>query len=300
MSLRKTLVTCAAAVVALVTTAAHAAPIDVLWLDGSATYNAGIGTLASGGTNDASTWDPDSNGSNTWTIDFWSAGTPNFDDYDVLVIGSTCTPGCPSSSSDGFFNLGVDPALVLSHQTELAAARGDRTFVSGQDADWHFLNDSAGDSANARGFLVNAVNWAASGNGLGIVALADGISSSPNGWLEAANSFLAADINGARDAVATDNVTIPGATEAAFPINEGLSSAQLSNWGTSSHTRFLKSDLDPTIWTTINDYGPNTDYAVTIVSTETAGGGTTPIPAPGTLALFGLALLGVARLKRRA
>ena len=279
--------------------AANAAVIDILWLGGTTTYNNNISQLGAGGTRDAATYDPDLDGSNSWNIDFWSAGTPDFSAYDALVIGSTCTPAC--GGTNGFFSLGVQPDLVLAHKTELDAARGDRTFVSGQDADWHYQNDSSPDRDDARAFLINAVNWAASGNDLGIVALADSyITSGNNGWLTNANSFLAADINNSRTTKQEESVLIPGAAEAAFPINEGLTSDKLSNWGTSSHTAFAKAALDPLIWRSINDSGSDSLLAVTIVSAETAGGGTTPtIPEPGTLLLLLFGAGGLMFRRRR-
>ncbi len=299
--MNRTIKTFAAVVLATFAFSASAAPIDVLWLGGSNTYNTDIATLAAGGVNDASTYDPDLDGSNTWTIDFWTAGLPDFDDYDVLVIGSTCVPGCPGAGagSTTFFDLGVTPDLVLANEAALDTARGDRTFVSGQDADWHFtLDPNAVDSADARAFLVNAVNWAASGTGLGVVVLADGYPASDTGWLDHADSFLAADIGNSRTMFNNESVVIPGPVEAAFPINEGLNDASLSDWGISSHTRFEKALLDPLVWTTINDLGTDPDYAITIVSTATAGGAT--VAEPGTLALLGLGLLGFARSRRKS
>jgi len=291
----------------LMAATAYAAPIDVLWLTGSSTYNNGISRLAAGGSDDAATFDPNGDGSNSWTIDFWSSGTPDFGAYDALVIGSTCRPAC--GGSNGFFNLGVQPDLVLNNRDAIAAARGDRTFVSGQDADWHYLNDSSSiDRADARGFLVNAVNWAASGDGLGIVVLADGFSGSNNGWISDPLSFLLDEIGAARTNSNQESVIIP-ATSADFPVNEGLTSASLSGWGTSSHTRFEKALLPDGTWAPINDFGSDGNpFAVTIVTASEADGGTTPVddddtptpvPAPGGLALFGLAALGLAVARRR-
>lgn len=286
-------------------TGIQAATLDILWLTGNVNYNDAIDELGAGGSADAITYDPNGDGSNSWNIDFWSSGTPNFDDYDALVIGSTCRPNCGGSS--GFFGLGVRPDLVLDNEAGIAAARGSRTFVSGQDADWHFINDSPGDSANARAFLINAVNWAGTGTGLGIVALADGYFTAPNGWLTDTNSFLRDEIGNAREASDTESVIIPAAS-AAFPINEGLTTAALSNWSTSSHTRFLKSDL-PSGWVSINDFGnEGNPYAVTIVTASEADGGTTPsdngngekIPEPSsTLSFLALGTIGAASTFKR-
>ena len=281
-----------------------AATIDVLWVSGSATYNNNISQLAAGNSLDAVNYDPLGDGSLSWNIDFWQDGTVDFATYDVLVIGSSCVGGTGGTCNDtsGFYNLGVLPQNnVLQQEAAISAARGDRTFVSGQDADWHFMNDSSStDRADARAFLVNAVNWAGSGTGMGVVALADGHSTGGAGnlgWLANANSFLFDDFKDSRNVGDSENVLIPAAS-ASFPINEGLTSSSLSGWGTSSHTYFTKANLDPSEWLSINDYGVlGGDNAVTIVTASQASGGTTgKVPEPGTI---GLASLGVLLLTMR-
>ena len=279
--------------------AANASLINVLWVSGTTTYNTNISALGDGQAQDVSTYDPDSNGSLSWDIDFWSAGSVTFSDYDVLVIGSSCFGGTGSNcnNTSGFFGLGVLPQNnVLLFENEISTARGNRTFVSGQDADWHFMNDAA-DSADARAFLINAVNWAASGTGLGIVALTDGHTSGGAGnigWLSHDDSFLSSELSGARNAGDSETVIIP-ASSASFPINEGLTSASLSNWGTSSHTFFEKSELDSNEWLSINDYAVlDGDNAVTIVTASQASGGTTgsnDIPEPASLAILSLGVM---------
>lgn len=289
------------AVLAVLTfNSANAAVIDVLWLSGNTNYNNSISTLAAGGTNDAANYDPLGDGSNSWNISFWTNGAavPDLSIFDALVIGSTCYGALNDSCSgnNGFFGLDIYADNILNNKSAIESARGSRTFVSGQDADWHFTRDgSSTDRADSRAFLVNAVNWAASGTGLGIVALADGHRVSPgNGWINDDDSFLKDEIGGARATGDSESVLIPTDSES-FPINEGLTSTKLSGWGTSSHTYFDKNSLDTSKWKAINDYGvlggPN---AVTIVTASEAGGGTggpQDIPEPGSILLLALSLV---------
>lgn len=282
----------------LFTQVSHAGIINVLWLTGNDSYNDSIAQLGTGGSDDASTYDPLGDGSNSWNIDFWDTGLPDFSNYNALVIGSTCygnaTDSC--SGSNGFFGLDIFADLILEYNSEIAAARGDRTFVSGQDADWHYTRQN---NQGARDFLINAVNWAASGTGLGIVALADGhVTGNNSGWINADESFLKDELGGARQIQDSETVVIPTDSES-FPINEGLTSARLSNWGTSSHTYFTKSELDTNEWKSINDFAVlDGDNSVTLVTASEAGGGTTgpkPIPEPSVFILLSIAMCGFAR-----
>jgi hypothetical protein len=288
---------------------ANASIIDVLWASGTSAYNEGISALGAGGTDDAVSYDPNNDGSLSWNINFWSEGSIDFGLYDVLVIGSSCLGGTSSvcNASNGFFNLGVQPQNnVLTAKTEIEEARGTRTFVSGQDADWHYLNDPS-DSADARGFLVNAVNWAASGSGLGIVALTDGHRASVGGgWIADPNSFLASELGSARSVQDSNSVLIPE-TSIDFPVNEGLTSASLSNWGTSSHTSFNKAALNDSEWLSINDFGIlGGPEAVTIVTSSTADGPTdggnddpvVSVNAASSLGWFGFLLFVLFRMNR--
>lgn len=260
------------------------AQIDVLWYGVDSSYNASITSLAS----TAHTYDPLNNGSLSWNLTFWNAAdpTPTFSNYDVLVIGS---------SNQGFFG-NFNSSRLLAEKTAIAAARGSRTFLSGQDADWHYINSPGPIDNGPRGFLINAVNWAASGSGLGVVALADGYSGWPNGWMTNTNSFLYNELVGKVVYFQEESVVIPGST-AGFPVNEGLTTAGLSNWGTSSHMGFI----DPVPgYLSINDSG-NTNYVVTIVTEGQAGGGTTgKVPDSGTsLGLLALAMGAIGFLRRK-
>jgi hypothetical protein len=79
-----------------------------------------------------------------------------------------------------------------------------------------------------------------------------------------------------------DLITIPGAF-ASFPINAGLTSAGLSNWGTSAHSAW--NSINTSLWTAIN-IGNSSDN-ITVVSAASAGGGTGgTAPEPSALALL--------------
>lgn len=284
--------------------AAAAAEFDVLWTGGNANYNTGIGTLV-GKAAAAS--------SNTWDLTFWNEAdpVPDFTAFDVLVVGSTFqVDGIVSSGlasgrdglsynvPDGYFGLGVSARQVVDNSSAIAAARGERTFLSGQDADWHYLNNQVFRPFNGpEGFLINAVNWAASGAGLGIVSMTDRINAGAGWWTEP-GSFLAGEI-GTGVRLLNDNSVFIGDGQETFPINAGLTSAGLSNWGTSSHAAFDPIDG----YAQINFTGPNSSgLGVTIVTEAFVDGGTTvppiPLPAGAWLLLGGLAAL--AGMRRRA
>ena len=257
---------------------ASAASIDVLWYGQSSNYDANIASFAAG----VSSFDPAGDGSLSWNLTFWKPGdpTPAFTSYDVLVIGS-------SQAFGNQFNAG----RLLAAKSDIEAARGSRTFLSGQDADWHVSAGQQGDNGPG-GFLINAVNWAGSGVGMGIVSLPDGWSGSGSEWWSNNDSFLKTELDGFVQYFQEESVVIPIAT-AGFPVNEGLTTAGLSNWGTAAHLRLLKTIPS---YTSINDSGNNPDYAVTLVTTKSAGGctvgcGTDPgeIPEPST---YGMLMLG--------
>ena len=283
---------------------AQAAVIDVLWTAGSALYNDNITELAA----EAATFDPLGDGANSWNLTLWdSVATPTLDfaGYDVLVVGSTYGVD-QSFAGDGFFGLGVSAAGVIANSDAIAAARGSRTFLSGQDADWHDLNNLPDRDDGPKGFMIDAVNWAASGEGLGIVSMTDRYSAGAAGnlgWWTAEGSFLAEELGDAPFAFNSDLVAL-GTGQEDFPINEGLSTAGLSNWSTSSHAAFGEVDG----YTPINFSGlASSGYAVTIVTTGEEGGGTdgpppvstVPLPAAGWLMVAALGGLGIGRRRAR-
>lgn len=214
------------ALVLMMAGACYAATIDVLWYGASASYNTKAMTLAGTGPESAAAFDPWGDGSLIWNMTVWNPeDTISFDGYDVLVIGASSV-----------FGTGMDPARLLASKSAIEAARGTRTFLSGQDADWHFNNAP---EAAAKAFMINAVNWAASGSGLGIVSMADGYSGSGSEWWLNDNSFLKDELDGYVQYFQNESVIIPSGMET-YPVNEGLTTESLSNWGTSSHAGFLQ------------------------------------------------------------
>ena len=145
---------------------------------------------------------------------------------------------------------------------------------------------------------MNAVNWAASGTGLGIVSMVDRYNND-NGWWTNDNSFLKDELGSAPFFYQNDDVDI-GLGHSIFPVNEGLTDAGLSDWFTSSHACLS----DVTNYTAINiaGAGAQAGCSVTIVSAGSAGGGTdggdnpdvVPVPASGWLLLCGV--LGICLL----
>lgn len=289
----------ATSVAALLASSASAASIDVLWTAGTANYNSQIEALASS----AGSYDPNSDGSIDWNITMWD-GTydPGFANYDVLVVGSTCnvtgTGDC--GGRVGFYGTGVKSDGVLSYGAEIAAARGSRTFLSGQDADWHHTNNRQNQDDGPKGFLINAVNWASTGSGLGVVSMVDRVLND-NGWWTATNSFLAGEIGSTVFHHQSETVTI-GAGQENFPVNEGLTDAGLSNWRTSSHACF-----DELAGYTRINFAPHSsgsDCGVTLVTAGLEDGGTdggdeetpvVPLPATGWLMIAALGGLAAAR-----
>lgn len=265
--------------------AVMANPINVLWYTGGVTspsgYNASVNTLAG--------LAPTSPGSNTWNVTYWSAGAMPTGAFDVLVI----------ASPEGGWSTNPDYSNLQTAITNSSVLYGDRLMLTGQDADWHYMNSPGPAAFNGpQGFLLDSINWAGSGSGMGLVALGmDGLSTC--GGVNLGLTGYSGDCR------SSDNVQIPPGY-ATYPINTGLTSAGLSNWGTSAHARFLNLT---SAWTGINVDGGGASCEagadncfVTIVSASTGGGGI-GVPEPTELGMFGLGLLLIglfAGLRRRA
>lgn len=242
------------------TSLAQTASINVLWYtyaDPASEYRQKISQLArivhtlprSGGA--------------VWNLTYWEAGNsaPDIAAFDVLVIESgeaflTGAPNGPRAIPD--YN------GILDNKAEIEAARGDRTFITTADSDFHAIRGNTGNIPydpdapdgggkcapvlispdcwdGALGHLVNAVNWAAGGNGLGIVSFLDGEHPGSFWWTNT-NSFLHSELDGRVSYTGSEQNPIINPLQAAHPLNAGLTSKGLSGWGISFHAFFLPVD----------------------------------------------------------
>lgn len=276
---------------------AQAASINVLWYtyaDPLSQYRDATGIAAIA--NLAPTY-PQGSGLQ-WNLTFFdnNSATPDFSAYDVLVTESgeafrTDPPGGARATPN------YD--AILNNKSAISAARGDRTIVSGTDADFHSIRGDTGLCAafsgcglwdGARGYLVNMVNWAGSGNGLGIVALLDGeFPVLADRWWVKPSSFLHDELAG-HVQYFRENGPLISDPAAAYPLNAGLTSLGLSNWKNSFHAGF--NNVPGYTGTVFSSRLPG--VPVTIASTGFVGASTSPIPLPPALFNLLIALLVLA------
>ncbi len=266
---------------------AQAAAINVLWYtyaDPLSEYrgaNSGIQGIA-----DLAPSYPDGSGL-AWNLTFFdnNSATPDFSAYDVLVTESgeafrTGAPGGPLATPNY--------AAILNNKAAISAARGDRTFVSGTDADFHAIRGDSGNCAafsgcglwdGARGYLVNMVNWAASGHGLGIVALLDGeFPPLAERWWTQADSFLHDELAG-HVQYFRDNTPLIPTTADAYYLNDGLTTQGLRDWRNSFHAVFFDvAGYSGTVFSSVMPGVP-----VSIATAAFASAATTPWPATSGL-----------------
>jgi hypothetical protein len=245
---------------------AAAAAVDILWYtysDPASEYRSFYSTLAGSGV-------PHPTGK-AWSITFYGPKdpVPDFTRYNLLVIHSgeafrTGAPGQP--------NMDPDYTGIFRNKAAIDAARGNRTFLSGADADFHSIRGDSGVCGSgswcldgALGYLINAVNWASGGQGLGILSFVDG--DFPGSfWWDTPDSFLRDELHGNFISLRENNVVITPA-QATYPTNLGLTSAGLSNWTNSFHAGFVKT---MPWYSAIVDSGTQPAYALT-VTTEAVG-----------------------------
>jgi len=308
---------CAVLSVPISSVAAKRGEIDVLWYtyaDTTSRYRNGIRMLA-----EIVHRLPQSGGLR-WNLRFFDPTSPRpaFERFNVLVIQSGEAFGSGSSAETG--NLTPDFSGIFRHRAWIEKARGDRTFLTGADADVHALGGNTGNAPVREGFrvtcnpplvgrncwdgalghLVNAVNWASQGRGLGIVSMVAAEFPNSRWWLDR-DSFLRAELSGLGFHHSLVRIFGPGTREnspeipesaARHPLNRGLTSKGLSDWNNSFHAGFSR--LIPGYVPIVNSTR-YPDLAVAIASAKDSGGHSSGTESPKgsrSLVPFELAIPG--------
>lgn len=282
---------------------AGAASINILWYtyaDPLSEYRTtGIPGIAA-----AAAGHPEGSGLQ-WNVSFFdnASPVPDFSAFNVLVIESG---EAFRTNPPGGALVTPDYTAILNNRAAIEAARGERTFISGSDSDFHAIRGDTGHCQpftgcgfwdGATGYLVNQVNWAASGRGMNVVALVDaGFQPVDERWWADGRSFLHDELSGHVHYL-TDNAPIIPATAAGYPLNAGLSSTGLSNWRNSFHAGF---DADTPGYTATVFSGVQPGRALSLATTAYVNAATSPVPEPAEqlLWLAGIAVLAAARVRR--
>lgn len=294
---------------------AQATPIDVLWYtyaDPASEYRQKISQLST-----MVHTIPQSGGS-AWNLTYWDAtsATPNLSAYDVLVIESgeafrTGAPGGPLATPNY--------SGILNSRAAIEAARGERTFITGADSDFHAVRGDTGNipdnptapdgggkcspaitSADcwdgALGHTVNAINWAGSGKGLGIVSFLDG-EFDGSFWWGNADSFLRDELSGKVVYSGNEQNPIINPLQATHFLNTGLTSQGLSDWDNSFHAFFRPVDG----YTAIVDSSAKPSFSVAIAKVAASNHEqVSQVSEPGivTLMLVGLGVMSAISHRR--
>lgn len=285
------------------TCSAGATSINILWFtyadplsDYRTTGIPGIAAAAAG--------HPEGSGLH-WNVSFFdnTSPVPDFSAFNVLVIQSG---EAFRTNPPGGELVPPDYSAILNNRAAIEAARGERTFISGSDADFHAQRGDTGHCEpttgcgfwdGATGYLVNQVNWAASGRGMNVVALVDAaFQPVDERWWVDSRSFLRDELSGHVHYL-RDNAPILTAEAAAYPLNAGLTATGLSNWRNSFHAGF---DGDTPGYTGTVFASATPGRALSLATTAYVGAATSPVPEPaGQLPwLVGLAVVAAARARR--
>jgi hypothetical protein len=174
-------------------------------------------------------------------------------------------------------------AALLAGSSAIEAARGDRTFITATDADFHAIRGDSGNCApfsgcaqwdGARGHLINAIDWAGSGNGLGVVALLNinEFTQNPDPtarsfWWGESGSFLYDELFGNYRTINSSNVALIEPDYADLPLNQGLHHKDYR----AGKTRSWRIRRQHTGLMEVVDSSGDSNYAYTIATTVLYG-----------------------------